>query len=75
MILRSSIGSFDQTCSVWVYIPMQCVENRQMHTDRKREFLRAFCPKTHTHTREFAKYICEHCACNRNLSFALIQWC
>ncbi|KAJ0692887.1 hypothetical protein HanPI659440_Chr15g0590961 [Helianthus annuus] len=47
---------------------MQCVHFRKTLRDRHiREILRAFCPGTHTHTREFAKLICKHCACNRNL--------
>ncbi|KAJ0579561.1 hypothetical protein HanHA300_Chr04g0119301 [Helianthus annuus] len=57
---------------------MQCVlfslDLERRETDRHtREIVRAFCQE-HTHTvREFTKQICKHCACNRNLSFALIQ--
>ncbi|KAJ0953295.1 hypothetical protein HanPSC8_Chr02g0082201 [Helianthus annuus] len=68
MIFRSVFLILRPDLLCWVYISMQCVLFRL----DIRKHLRDTSVKN-THIREFAILICKLCACNRNLSFALIQ--
>ncbi|KAJ0900221.1 hypothetical protein HanPSC8_Chr08g0310911 [Helianthus annuus] len=44
-----------------IYIPMHVLSFGRQTQDRKRELsLRAFCPNSHTHLREFIEHFCKH---------------